>query len=249
MNEEPIKRGDGAIERLLAAGDLAKLSADQRMTYYLTICESLGLNPQTRPFEFITLNGKLTLYARKDATDQLRKIHGVSIEKPDIRFEDDWIIVSVTARDSTGRTDADVGVVSRKDMRGDFGNCLMKAITKAKRRVTLSIVGLGMLDETEVETIPDARPEPAPHRAALPEPIVEQPSADATEITDQMVLEAIHKAKRTWDEAAPFLTHMLALDIKQVSDLRQEHRQRLLTFLENGGGRKIPKKQKEEATT
>ena len=33
----------------------------------------------------------------------------------------------------------------------------MKAETKAKRRVTLSICGLGMLDETEVETIPGAR--------------------------------------------------------------------------------------------
>src|SRR6185312_3719783 len=33
----------------------------------------------------------------------------------------------------------------------------MKAETKAKRRVTLSICGLGMLDETEVDSIPDAR--------------------------------------------------------------------------------------------
>jgi hypothetical protein len=40
-------------------------------------------------------------------------------------------------------------------MQGNFGNALMKAVTKAKRRVTLSICGLGMLDETEVETIPD----------------------------------------------------------------------------------------------
>ncbi len=34
----------------------------------------------------------------------------------------------------------------------------MKAETKAKRRVTLSIVGLGWLDETETDSIPDARP-------------------------------------------------------------------------------------------
>ena len=32
----------------------------------------------TRPFEFITLNGKLTMYARKDATDQLRKLNAVT---------------------------------------------------------------------------------------------------------------------------------------------------------------------------
>lgn len=33
----------------------------------------------------------------------------------------------------------------------------MKAITKAKRRVTLSICGLGMLDESELETIKEKR--------------------------------------------------------------------------------------------
>jgi hypothetical protein len=34
------------------------------------------------------------------------------------------------------------------------GNVLMKCETKAKRRATLSILGLGMLDEMELETIP-----------------------------------------------------------------------------------------------
>jgi len=34
----------------------------------------------------------------------------------------------------------------------------MKAETKAKRRVTLSICGLGLLDETEVETVSTAVP-------------------------------------------------------------------------------------------
>jgi hypothetical protein len=66
--------------------------------------------------------------------------------------------VTTEARDAAGRTDIDVGVVSRKDMRGDVGNVIMKAVTKSKRRVTLSLCGLGMLDESEVETIPDARP-------------------------------------------------------------------------------------------
>ena len=158
------------LEQVLIGGDLSKLAVDQRVSYYNAVCASVGLNPLTRPLEYITLNGKLTLYARKDATDQLRKLNGVSIEKPDITFEDDWIIVTVAAHDGNGRTDSDVGVVSRKDMRGDFGNALMKAVTKAKRRVTLSICGLGMLDETEVETIPDARPVPVEVAHELPAP-------------------------------------------------------------------------------
>lgn len=157
-----------AIEAALIGGDLSKLTPAQRVVYYNRVCDSLGLNPLTKPFDYITLNGKLTLYARKDCTDQLRKIQNISIEKPDIQIQDDWIIVSVLARTPAGRTDADTGVVSRKDMRGDFGNALMKAVTKAKRRVTLSICGLGMLDETEVETIPQPVVVQAPSRIELP---------------------------------------------------------------------------------
>lgn len=167
---EMVKSQSATLEQVLIGGDLAKLSPEQRVSYYQAVCGSVGLNPLTRPLEYITLNGKLTLYARKDATDQLRKLNSVSIEKPDITFEDDWIIVTVAAHDGNGRTDSDVGVVSRKDMRGDFGNALMKAVTKAKRRVTLSICGLGMLDETEVETIPDARPVPVEIAHELPAP-------------------------------------------------------------------------------
>jgi hypothetical protein len=36
-----------------------------------------------------------------------------------------------------------------------LGNAMLKATTKAKRRVTLSMCGLGMLDEDEVASIPD----------------------------------------------------------------------------------------------
>lgn len=146
------------VESVLLGGDLSKLAPQQRVAYYMDTCTSLGLNYRTRPFDYITLNGKLTLYARKDAADQLRKLHSISIEKPDITFQDDWIIVTVLARTKDGRTDADTGAVNKKDMRGDFGNSLMKAITKAKRRVTLSICGLGMLDETEVDGASFASP-------------------------------------------------------------------------------------------
>lgn len=180
-----------SIERVLVGGDLSKLTADQRVSYYRHTCQSLGLNPLTRPFEYITLNGKLTLYARKDATDQLRMLRGVSIDKPEITFQDDWIIVTVLARDKDGRTDSDLGVVNKKDMRGDYGNALMKAVTKAKRRVTLSICGLGMLDETEVQTIPDARP--AHIDTLTGEVLADHPAADT--ITHDQAKAIYAKAK------------------------------------------------------
>ena len=146
-----------AIEQVMIQGDLSKLNPEQRVEYYKTVCDSVGLNPYTRPFDYISLNGKLTLYARKDATDQLRKIHGVNIDDINQDSEGDWFIVTVKGSDKTGRRDVEVGCVNKKDMQGNFGNAMMKAVTKAKRRLTLSLCGLGWLDETEVETIPSAR--------------------------------------------------------------------------------------------
>lgn len=146
------------MEQVVIGGDLSKLSAADRLTYYRNVCESVGLNPLTKPFDYLVLSGRMVLYARKDATDQLRDKRGVSVRIVSReRLEDVWI-VTAEATTADGRTDASIGAVSIGGLKADaLANALMKAETKAKRRVTLSICGLGMLDETEVETIPDAR--------------------------------------------------------------------------------------------
>jgi hypothetical protein len=146
------------IENVLINGDLARLEPAERVSYYKNVCESMGLNPLTKPFDYITLNGKLTLYARKDATEQLRKIHGVSIiELTKERFEDVYV-VTAKAKDASGREDTATGAVNLAGLKGEaLANAFMKAETKSKRRVTLSICGLGMLDETEVEDISEDR--------------------------------------------------------------------------------------------
>jgi hypothetical protein len=139
--------------------DLAKLTSEERAEYYNQVCSSLGLNPLTKPLDYINLSGKLTLYAKKDCTDQLRSIRNISITETTQLQMGDIFVVNVKASTPEGRTDADTGAVSTTNLRGEaLANALMKAITKAKRRVTLSICGLGFLDETEVETIPDAKP-------------------------------------------------------------------------------------------
>jgi hypothetical protein len=148
---------DSALEQVLIGGDLSKLTPAQRVQYYKRTCESLGLNPLTRPFDYITLNNKLTLYAKKDATDQLRSIKNVSIDDVDLQEVGETFVVKVKGHDITGRSDVEIGVVRKSDMQGNLANAQMKAVTKAKRRLTLSLCGLGWLDETEVETIPDAK--------------------------------------------------------------------------------------------
>lgn len=143
------------IEAVITKGDLSKLSPIEKTAYYNEVCRSVGLNPFTRPFEYISLSGKLTLYARREATDQLRRINGISLEVVSQEVVGDILTVHVRAKDKTGRTDEDFGSVNIAGQRGEaLANCKMKALTKAKRRVTLSISGLGFLDESEVEGIP-----------------------------------------------------------------------------------------------
>jgi len=176
------------IEQVVVMGDLAKLTLEQRNLYYKGVCESLGLNPLTRPFEYITLNGKLQLYARKDCTDQLRKLHGVSVRIADRSTLDDLMVVTAEATDRTGRTDCSIGAVSVAGLRGEAkANALMKAETKARRRVTLALCGLGILDESEIESVPNARVgEPQPRGAdrlldqTQPKVLPEAAKAEAT---------------------------------------------------------------------
>lgn len=143
------------IHAVIARGDLSKLSEGEKTQYYTALCSSVGLNPLTRPFEYIILQGKLTLYARKDATEQLRRNHGVSIKITGREIMDDCYIVTAQASMPDGRVDESIGAVPIADsVKGaDRANALMKAETKAKRRVTLSIIGLGIPDESELETI------------------------------------------------------------------------------------------------
>jgi hypothetical protein len=151
----------GAImEQVLIKGDLAKLSEHERVDYYNAVCKSLGLNPLTRPFDYITLNGRLQLYAKRDACDQLRKIQNISLAIVSQDLSDGIYIVHVKAKTPEGREDEDLGAVPLPDaIKGEIrANLILKAITKAKRRATLSICGLGFLDETEVEDIPEAIP-------------------------------------------------------------------------------------------
>lgn len=152
------KPSGDVIEAVIAKGDLAQLTPEQRTAYYKATCESLGLNPLTQPFQYITLNGRLTLYARKDATDQLRNAQRVSITKLEREKLDGIYVVTASAQSADGRQDSSIGAVNIEGLKGDaLANAMMKAETKAKRRVTLSICGLGWTDESEIETLPGAR--------------------------------------------------------------------------------------------
>lgn len=156
MND--IQKTDAKIlETVMMGGDLSPLSSEQRMTYYVQVCESMKLNPLTKPFDYLKLNGKLILYANKNCAEQIRQTRGISLTLPEKKIDSDVYIVTARA-EAGGRTDEATGAVSLEHLKGEQrANAIMKAETKAKRRVTLSFAGLGMLDESEIESIPGAQ--------------------------------------------------------------------------------------------
>lgn len=181
-----------AIEQVLVRGDLQTLNVEQRVQYHNLVCKSLGLNPLTRPFNFLVLNGKTVLYATRDCTDQLRKINAVSIETLDSKLVGDLIVVTVSAKDSKDRKDFATGVVNSKGLVGaDLANAMMKAETKAKRRVTLSLCGLGMLDESEIEPDEEIRTGAIQRETGAPPltmpPKAQLPAAPKTKVLYQML--------------------------------------------------------------
>jgi hypothetical protein len=157
---------------------------------------------------------QLVLYAFKSCTDQLRARDRISVKVTDRMLLKEAGVYRVVAQARTpdGREDEDVGVVAlekpggkwekRRDGDGDFfkpdgtmkpltgeelANALMKAETKAKRRVTLAICGLGHFrDETElpedksartvdVEVVHTQEQLPAPEPEGPPAPRPEKP--------------------------------------------------------------------------
>jgi hypothetical protein len=171
------------IEEVLLSGNLKNLGPADRVIYHDKVCQSLGLNPLTRPFDYLELNGKVVLYARKDATDQLRKLNAVDIIEIIRERTDDLYIVTVSAVDKTGRRDSSTGAVAVGGLKGEaLANALMKAETKAKRRVTLSICGLGMLDETETDFDDEPRP-----TISMPTRLSERPTPNVDTATGEIV--------------------------------------------------------------
>lgn len=143
---------------IMSKGDLSKLGQAERATFLANMAQSLGLNPLTRPVDLIANDkGNLIIYWNKGATDQLRAKHNVNLEIIDrSQPTPNTYAVTVRATLPNGRQDEEVGVVvlSPNMAPADQANSIMKASTKAKRRATLSILGLGLLDESEMDTIP-----------------------------------------------------------------------------------------------
>lgn len=188
-----------ALEKVIINGDLKELSPEQRIAYYKMFCEAQHLDPRTRPFQYLTLNGKLVLYADKGCAEQVRRRDHISIVIVAREHDADFVMVTSRATLPDGRTDESIGAVNVKGLSGDaLANAMMKAETKSKRRVTLSIAGIGLPDESEIETIRDARPVVVSETGE----VIEQPAKPALK-TIEASAQATVTAKTRSNKATP----------------------------------------------
>jgi hypothetical protein len=149
-----IKIDNTIISDLVLKGDMRQFAPDQKVKYYNALCQSLNLNPLTRPFDLIVLNNRETLYANKSCAEQLRKLNKISIVEMTKNRNGNIYEVTVKAVDGEGRYEISTGAISIDGLgSAEIAIAIMKAETKAKRRVTLALSGLGMADESELDHI------------------------------------------------------------------------------------------------
>ena len=167
---------EGIIASLVTNGDLSRLSPSQKVAYYNYRCSQAGLDPAAKPFDLLRLNGKEILYANATCTQQLCATRKLSLTIVSRERIDDTYIVHARVTDAEGRSTDNMGAVPLSGLKGEaLSNAMMKATTKASRRTVLAHCGLGMLDETETSTIPNAQPVAMPAAVPLVTLTVENP--------------------------------------------------------------------------
>jgi hypothetical protein len=155
---------------LLAKGEGNRLDDKGKENAIRQICTTLKLNPAGVPVQFLNLKGKLVPYLTRGATDQIRHRAGISTEILERSIQQGVYLVRVKVTLPDGRVDESTGAVHIEGLKGeDLANAFLKAETKAKRRATLSAVGLGIMDESEIPQ--DAERLPPPVLSKQPEPV------------------------------------------------------------------------------
>lgn len=213
------------MEPLVVTGELLFLTGEERIKFYIQVCESMGLNPLTRPLQFfeqIDRNNKrqLILYALRGACVQLAKNHNLTLALSKADFSHDAVMFTATVRNPQGREDSAIGAVSLKGLEGkEYADAIMAAQTKAKRRGILDFVGSGLLDESEVEGMKGSVVEVTEADLKDYVPIAAAPAPVTSEAPSTEVLEPYHNIKPEVIKAGEDLTKRLVESIQPFRDI------------------------------
>jgi hypothetical protein len=212
------------LEPLIVTGELIYLSPEDRIRFYVQVCESMGLNPLTRPLQFfeqIDRNGKrvLILYALRGACVQLSKLHSLTVKISDAIFSHDAVMFTATVTNPQGREDSAIGATSLKGLEGkEYADAIMAAQTKAKRRGVLDFTGSGLLDESEVEGMKGSVIEVTSEQLKDYTPIPAAPAPSDAPATE-FVPETYHNIKPEVIKAGEDLTKRIVESIQSFRDI------------------------------
>ena len=140
---------------ILARGNIASLSEADRTRYILALCDALGLDPRFKPIDLIPgQGGALVPYLNRGATDALArrdKVQRITVVQPKVVAIGSVECVLCVSRATMpdGRYEERVAT----SLLRDHANAFMKVETKAYRRATIAVLGIGMLDESELDGI------------------------------------------------------------------------------------------------
>ena len=118
------KREDGQDDRIervtnsvmaqvVGNGNLANLSDGHKVAYIKQMCESMGLNPWTKPIELISFKGKTIPYLNRGGIDQLGFKYRLHFEYSNVHEDEDRAIMIqwCTASDGNGRSIKQMGAL------------------------------------------------------------------------------------------------------------------------------------------
>lgn len=181
----PPPAQDALLASLVMNGDISRLSPAQKLQYYRHVCDKLGLDALSQPFRILRLHGKEILYCHRAGAQQLNKLHQVSHEIKAREVVSGCYVVTAQASTPDGRRTESIGAAPVQQLQGEaLCNAMMKAETKAKRRATLDLLGLGMMDETE---LPGDEPPKEPGAETPPRPF-----PDSLFLGDKGLMKAVH---------------------------------------------------------
>jgi len=239
-NELALKESEG-LKQYYRNGNLIGLSDDQKDAVLVKLCERYGLDLILSPFAKIDFRGVEKFYLTASGTDQIAAQQKLTREI--VKFEIDTQLglvrceARVTNSDKT-RSETSLAfypVTKYSQVKGadgkievkqitlqgeELANALMKSVTKAFRRATLSFVGLagGEVEEGAVPAssgqyqtapapvsihAPVVEKQPAPAPVSIPAPVVEKSNTVST------VTEVFSKDNQTHKEKI-----MMLLDAK-----------------------------------
>jgi len=145
--------GTELAERLIIHNDLTKLSAKERLDFYRAKCRWYGLDWRLAPFDYIMTKQGVKLHLNATGTDLLRAQKKITIVDSKWEIVGQLVVSTVEGQMPDGRRDREIGAVSIANARGDdLANAIMKSMTKAKRRLVISMGGIGTDEDTEAES-------------------------------------------------------------------------------------------------